>query len=300
MVKPNTFSPFNIRGRIESKPTIAEGTSLDQREGIAVAFGMSGVMRDFLRPQTPYLIEDYRFCMITGGTLYGYMNLIERRIGRGSIVMLCPGSFLEPLEVSEDFNLRGIIVSREVFNVLDRIGTPEELSGRVKDTVWQINEEEMAFTEEMFHLLKQLIMAPKSGRETVLSMTAAIMNHIGDLCTVQPGTQPTAGPSANTIFDRFLSLVNANAQYERQLSFYADKLCISPKYLCNVVRQTSGRTAKEWIDQAVVTYAKVLLRHDTMQVSRIADELNFANPSFFCSYFRRLVGCTPQEYREGK
>lgn len=300
MVKPNIFTPVNIRSRMDSRPDIATGSSFSQRDGVTVAFGMSGVMRDFLRPQTPYLIEDYRFCLITAGTLYGYMNLVERQLGRGALVLLCPGCFLEPLEVSDDFDLKGVMVSAEVFGVLDRIGTPEAMSGKVKDTVRQINEEEIAMSEEFFRLLRRVAQSNGAGKETLYSMTAAIINHLGDLCSTRQETSITAGPSANVLFDRFLSLVNTNARHERQLSFYADKMCISPKYLCNVVRHASGRTAKEWIDQAVVTYAKVLLRHDTMQVSRIADELNFANPSFFCSYFRRLVGCTPQEYRVGK
>lgn len=65
-----------------------------------------------------------------------------------------------------------------------------------------------------------------------------------------------------------------------------------------MVRQTSGITAKEWIDKAVITSAKVLLRHGDLPIVEISDRLHFATPSFFCKYFKRLTGCTPQEYRQ--
>lgn len=66
-----------------------------------------------------------------------------------------------------------------------------------------------------------------------------------------------------------------------------------------MVLSTSGVGAKEWIDRAVISTAKVLLRHSDKQTSEIADELNFPNVSFFCKYFKRLTGSTPLQYRMG-
>ncbi|MCD8296593.1 MAG: helix-turn-helix domain-containing protein, partial [Prevotella sp.] len=84
---------------------------------------------------------------------------------------------------------------------------------------------------------------------------------------------------------------------EHSIGFYADKMCVTPRYLGVAVKNTSGVTAKEWIDRAVVTTAKVMLRHSNKQVTQISDELDFPNPSFFCKFFKRMTGITPQEYR---
>ena len=103
--------------------------------------------------------------------------------------------------------------------------------------------------------------------------------------------------SANNIFNRFLQLVNDYCHNERHLSFYAGRICVTERYLSTVIRQTSGITAKEWIDRAVITAAKVMLKHSDMQIAEITERLNFSTPSFFCKYFKRLTGETPQEYR---
>ena len=85
-----------------------------------------------------------------------------------------------------------------------------------------------------------------------------------------------------------------------RLAFYAEKLCITSRYLGTVILNESGVGAKEWIDRAVISTAKVLLRHSDKQTTQIADELNFPNASFFCKYFKRLTRLTPQQYRKGE
>lgn len=99
------------------------------------------------------------------------------------------------------------------------------------------------------------------------------------------------------LFDTFIRLVNSHGKHERKLSFYADKMCITPRYLGISVKQASGITAKEWIDRAVMTHAKVMLKYSNKLVAEIAYELNFPSVSFFCKYFKLATGLTPQEYR---
>ena len=67
--------------------------------------------------------------------------------------------------------------------------------------------------------------------------------------------------------------------------------------MSTLVKQVSGKAAKQWIDDAMITRAKVALRHSDKTVAEIAEEMNFPNPSFFCKYFKRLTGLTTQSYR---
>ena len=78
---------------------------------------------------------------------------------------------------------------------------------------------------------------------------------------------------------------------------YADRLCLSPRYLSSVIRNVSGRTVVEWVNQAVILEAKVLLKHSDLLTYQIADELHFPNPSFFSKFFKRMTGMTPQGYQ---
>ena len=75
-------------------------------------------------------------------------------------------------------------------------------------------------------------------------------------------------------------------------------MCLTERYLSTIIRQTSGVTAKEWIDRALITRIKVELMHTNKPIAQIADELHVPNPSFFSKYFKRETGMPPGEYRD--
>ena len=82
------------------------------------------------------------------------------------------------------------------------------------------------------------------------------------------------------------------------MGFYADKLCISSKYLSQIIKNVSGFSAPDIIDKYVILEAQHLLRHTDLSVKEIADQLNFPNQSFFYKYFKSHTGCTPNSYRQ--
>ena len=99
------------------------------------------------------------------------------------------------------------------------------------------------------------------------------------------------------LFRHFITLVNEHCKTERTVPFYASQLCLSPRYLSTIIHYVSGRTVTEWINQAVILEAKVMLKHSNLLIYQIADTLHFSNPSFFCKFFKRMTGMTPQEYQ---
>lgn len=84
------------------------------------------------------------------------------------------------------------------------------------------------------------------------------------------------------------------------MQYYADKLCITPKYLTIITRQISGRNATSWITHTAILNAKSLLTGTRLTVQQISNKLNFPNPSFFGQYFLRHTGMTPKEFRRSK
>ena len=85
---------------------------------------------------------------------------------------------------------------------------------------------------------------------------------------------------------------------ERSIAFYADKMFITPKYLSRVVKETSGVDIQQWIDDMVIMAAKALLKSSNMTILQISEDMSFANPSFFGTYFKKRTGMTPVQYRE--
>lgn len=100
-------------------------------------------------------------------------------------------------------------------------------------------------------------------------------------------------------FQRFMTLLRQHYMRERSVGFYAAQLNLSPKYLTTLIRQTTGHTAINWIDDYVILEAKNMLRYSTMSIQEIAYCLNFSNQSFFGKYFKNHTGQTPSAYRMG-
>lgn len=96
----------------------------------------------------------------------------------------------------------------------------------------------------------------------------------------------------------FIHLVHEYHRRERSVAFYASKLFISPKYLSLIVKESTGRSAAEWIDEYVLLEAKNLLRFSGKNVQQIAYDLNFTNQSSFGKYFKHLTGMSPTEYQK--
>ncbi len=95
----------------------------------------------------------------------------------------------------------------------------------------------------------------------------------------------------------FVRLVRKYFRHEHTVRFYANKLCISPKYLSLVVKEACGRTAADIIDEYLLLEAKNLLRFSGKNIQQIAFELNFANQSSFGKYFKNLTGLSPSEFQ---
>ncbi|MBQ5913729.1 MAG: AraC family transcriptional regulator [Alistipes sp.] len=110
-------------------------------------------------------------------------------------------------------------------------------------------------------------------------------------------TESGAYTSADAISKEFMRLVKDNFRSERQLQFYADKLCITPRYLSRVVKECTGSSAADWIERYVVLEARALLKSTSMTIQQISDELNFPSQTFFGKYFKRRVGMSPKLYR---
>jgi len=100
--------------------------------------------------------------------------------------------------------------------------------------------------------------------------------------------------------DIFIELLSTYHSKERELRFYAEKMCITPKYLSTIVLRVSGKKAVEWIADFVILEAKSMLRYSGMNVQEIARHLNFPTQSSFGKYFKSQVGLSPSEYLNDK
>lgn len=110
-------------------------------------------------------------------------------------------------------------------------------------------------------------------------------------------TEAAQNIRANDLSDRFFRLLAANHKSHRTVQFYADKLNLTPKYLSMVVKRATGRPILDWIHEAILIDAKMLLRATDLTVQEISDQLNFSSPSAFAQFIKCHTGSTPNKLR---
>lgn len=122
------------------------------------------------------------------------------------------------------------------------------------------------------------------------------------ICSIYNRKLISAGEEAvgrkNEIFIRLIQLIEKYYMQERGVEFYADKLCLSPKYLSAVSKSICGYTVQELVFKAIIRKSISLLKNTQKDVQEISNEFGFPNASYFGTFFKKQMGMSPQQYRK--
>lgn len=106
--------------------------------------------------------------------------------------------------------------------------------------------------------------------------------------------------SRHQLCQSFIDLLSVTKPVPRSVQWYAERLCKTPRYLSTAVKRASGKTASEWIHEALTREVADALKNSPKSIKEISDELDFPNLSFFGRYCRQRLGCSPSEFRQQK
>ena len=95
----------------------------------------------------------------------------------------------------------------------------------------------------------------------------------------------------------FIKELNTFNGTEHSFAFFANRLNLTPNYLSSRVKEYSGRTATEWIEDSIILEAKTMLKHTDLTIQEIAYKLKFPTQTFFGKYFKRITGMSPKQYK---
>ncbi|MBD3591163.1 AraC family transcriptional regulator [Bacteroides sp. GM023] len=122
------------------------------------------------------------------------------------------------------------------------------------------------------------------------------------ICSIYNRKLISAGEEAvgrkNEIFIRLIQLIEKYYMQERGVEFYADKLCLSPKYLSAVSKSICGYTVQELVFKAIIRKSISLLKNTQKDIQEISNEFGFPNASYFGTFFKKQMGMSPQQYRK--
>ena len=247
----------------------------------------------------PFKVDMTMAIIYEKGFVRAKINMVEYKIEAPSVVTIVNDSIFQPLEYSEDLKSKIIVMSREfsnsMFSNLTEIRSiPNSLYA---NSVFIMDNSNFVFYK-YYDLLLNLVSSPKIKFkvEAARHMTLAMFyGYTFD----EHGVDEKKNKSSRQemLHSKFIDLLSRNFRTEREVKFYAEKLCVTPKYLSQVVSGLTGRTPSDYIEEFVVMESKALLNSTPMTIQQISDEMHFPSQSFFGKYFKRIVGMSPKEYR---
>lgn len=229
------------------------------------------------------------------------INLHEYEMKEGMLCIILPEQIVEQSERSEDFRGSFIAVARDFMDVV--IPTMQQLFPmffmiKERPCVAITPEELQSFREYHSFLWSKVKLKDNPYRKEITQgLLMALFYEIYNIYQGHVTMERPPKSRKEDLFERFIRLVSECYKEERGVSYYAGKMFLTSKHLSTVVKEVSGKTASEWIDSLVVLEAKALLKSSEMSIQEIADELHFANQSFFGKYFKHHTGMSPKEYR---
>lgn len=266
----------------------------------------SGKLADM---ETPVRLDAYLVVYCISGRVRFSINMKEFTMESGQIALMIPGYIGQVVDVAaEDKEALHYVmagVSRRYLSTLhldlNRFfsgGLPLLESPCVRLTA----EEKLVATRYME--LASLVLKAKvpNKRECVGSLISSLFflsEGVFSNRFKESRTDLAGRPSrAEEVFNQFLRLLADYHTRERTVSFYADKLCLSPKYFSKLIKSVSGRSAPDWIDTYVILEAKNYLKYSDMSIKQIVYQLHFSDQPTFTKYFRAHTGMTPVQFRK--
>lgn len=248
----------------------------------------------------PYIVEGILMIICREGKAKIRVNLFDQTIEKSSILLVVPNSLLQPLEQSDDFQVEFLFFTFDFVSNMQLAVELNEIGNKIEAHPLLLLD---SITFNEFMMAHQLIvgqyLSPNRYREdSIKGYLYGMIFHIFHFYTGDfYGEKELAISRRDLIYKHFISLLFKYYKKERSVQFYADKLNLTPKYFSKIIKQASRLSALERIDEMVIMGAKALLKSTDLTVAQISEELNFATPSFFGTYFKKKVGMTPAQYR---
>jgi len=254
-----------------------------------------------LSDKYPYLLKGMMFGIHLRGESRMKIDLKEYVIKPNTIFTILPNQIFESIEDSHDSFVEILLFSVDFMNDLPLPKNFDVLNNMKSHPCLEVTDEYMDEILEYHAFITKACSQQKHThrKEIAESLLCALIALISSLYAEKKvDEEPMVNTRGEEIVNEFSDLLMQYHRNERNASFYASRMCMTAPYLSRTLKNVTGRTISEWINDAVILDAKALLKSTNMTVMQISEELNFPNPSFFGRFFKQYAGITPLKYKK--
>ena len=287
------------------KQMVPSGISL----GIGDDFFISRLQE---KPQYSYLKYPFRIdCYMAVYCVEGFVdctvNLTEYHLTSGTVLLFTPGNIVRITEPEQtDKNLRLTLICAST-SFISGIGINPtkfliEAMDVLRDPCIHLSTDETEMLHKYVNLALDITKTnPQFVHESIGGLVASVFYQFAGFLADSKRREDMETPVRTTrqrqMLEQFIKLAVNDHAREHLVGYYADKMCVTPKYLSKIVKETSGRSVPEWLNELLILDAKNMLRHSDMTIKEISAQLNFPSQSFFFRFFKNHTGLTPTQYR---
>lgn len=252
----------------------------------------------------PIKIDTFFTFTLLEGSMELLLNLRPIQVQRGQTLVLMPGCICESQCMSQDARFCGIMIEAEYMEEIRKnVGLRIDLTRRYHSYgLHTFTQAALDNYMKMYKLIvEELACSDYEYKKDVIQRYCEIWVLKNISLNDESNLKPELSRPLNRreqIFHDFLTLLEENYMQERSVSFYANRMCLTPKYLSTIIKEVSGKHGMQWIDEYVTLEAKALLRNSNLTVKEIGDQLHFPSQSMFGRFFKKMTGYSPKQYKQ--
>lgn len=231
-----------------------------------------------------------------------YINNEMYSIHKNDILLCHPQTIFEHKITNLDFKYCGFCLSPEYVKQISLISSNSwnAILFIENNPIIALDENESSLFLQYYNLIRSKFETESQHhlKQLIDMLLQAFIYEFHDSMEKRIKIDPPQYNSADNLFISFLDILVNSYPKQRSVSYYAEKLFVTPKYLSAICKEISGETASDLITRYVKKDIENLLKRPNKTIKEIANELDFANLSFFGKYVKRIFGVSPKEYRE--
>lgn len=231
-------------------------------------------------------------------------NASSISLGVNDMLICPPGVKLDNILSSPDFHAIMFGFTYEMFQktICSTNDIWSLLLYATRNPVFRLSENDIELARTYLKIVQMKLAAPRDGYFQKI-MHALMKTVFYEMCVVinreiRPGESDEDPGQSNQIFKRFIEAIANSGCRERSVAYFAQKLCISPKYLSFITRSVSGKPALEWILEYCTDGIAHELKYSDKTIKEISHEFNFPTISSFGKFVKKRLGVSPREYRQ--
>lgn len=245
-----------------------------------------------------YMMKGLIMCVCHKGSATFHINQETKMISKGMISLVLPEQIITFDQATDDLDVSVLYLPQDFIDEQIQ-ANPIQLMEGMQNAMVKVSESVRQDIQALLEILNKYI--SMSGKRQPERIAALIVSTIANIINVTSRQVMLPTPSSTrqaALTKKFFDSLSKNYMEQHEVSYYAEQVGVTPKYLSTALRNSTGHGAQEWISRMVVFHAKKMLCSSFLSIAEIAEAMSFSSASAFIRFFKNQTGTTPLAYRK--